>query len=306
MTPTTTLAEYASVIQAACPEIDRHSLVPIDEGWSSFVLEATTIHADQVLIFRFPRRPEITKSLEMEIALLPYLARALPVSLPQFEVIVRQEGGQPAFVGYPKIPGLPLNRILAVDPGSRPVIARQIGAILTALHRTTLPWTVHRLLPRRTTLDWKRQYLDLYQNVRQKIYPLLDTPSQDAASALWEGFLRRRDHFRFEMALIHSDLGAEHILCEPAGARVTGILDWEDACTGDPALDFVGLFQAGGEDFVRLVLAAYPGDLGVNFWARLYFYTKITPFYEVLFGLDEGDPLRIEAGLPRLYGVLDD
>lgn len=306
MTSPTTLDVYAGAIRAACPEIDPHRFVPIDEGWSSFVLEARTIHTDRVLIFRFPRRPEIAKSLEMEIALLPYLARALPVSVPQFEIIVRQESGQPAFVGYPKIPGLPLDAALADNPQAGLAIAQQIGGILAVLHRTTLPWTVHRLLPRRTTLDWKRHYLDLYQVVRQKIYPLLDAPGQQAASALWEGFLRRRDHFRFEMALIHGDLGAEHILCDSAGVRVTGILDWEDACTGDPALDFVGLFQAGGEDFVRLVLAAYPGDVGVNFWARLHFYTKITPFYEILFGLEVGDTLRTEAGLLRLHGVLDD
>jgi aminoglycoside 2''-phosphotransferase len=302
----TDLVLYTNAIRAACPQIDFHSLLPIDEGWSSFILEAKTEKTGQVWMFRFPRRPEIVKSLEMEIALLPFLARLLPVGVPQFEIVVPGQDGRPAFVGYPKIPGRPLDSALAANPGALPALAQQIGEILTALHQIALPWVVHRLLPLRTVLDWKRQYLDLYQIVRQKIYPLLDTNQQQASTALWEGFLRQRDHFRFEMVLIHGDLGAEHILCDSARTRISGILDWEDACTGDPALDFVGLLQAGGEGFVRQVLAAYPGNIGVNFWARLHFYTKITPFYEILFGLEINDPSWTEAGLLRLQGILDD
>jgi aminoglycoside 2''-phosphotransferase len=304
--PTTNFEVYASAIQAACPEIDLQSLSPIEEGWSSFVVEARTKKADQSWIFRFPRRPEIVKSLEMEIALLPHLSRSLPVSVPQFELIVPGQDGRPAFVVYPRIPGIALDSALAGNPGAGAHLAEQIGKILTALHQTTLPWVVHRLLPLRTVLDWKRSYLDLYQVVRQQVYPLLDPPRQRTATALWEGFLRKRDHFRFAIALVHGDLGAEHILCDPARNQITGILDWEDACTGDPALDFVGLLQAGGEDFVHQVLRAYHNDLGANFWARLDFYTKITPFYEVLFGLETSDPVRTEAGLLRLQGILDD
>lgn len=300
------LVGYASAIQAACPEIDIQSLSPVDEGWSSFVVEARTVQSNQEWIFRFPRRPEIVNNLEMEIALLPYLSRTLPVSVPQFEIVVRGQDGRPAFLGYPKIQGLPLDSILSENPEAQPRLAEQIGEIITALHQTSLPWVAHRLLPLRTVLDWKRQYLDLYQNVRQRVYPLLDAPGQQAATALWEGFLRRRDHFRFEITLIHGDLGAEHILCDPVCSRVTGILDWEDACTGDAALDFVGLLQAGGEEFVRQVLAAYRGKLGANFWARVNFYTKIIPFYEILFGLETSDLLRTRAGLLRLQGILDD
>ena len=297
---------YTSAIQAACPEIDLQSLSPIDTGWSSFVMEARNVHADQSWIFRFPRRPEIVKELEMEIALLPHLARSLPVSIPQFELIVPGQDGRPAFVGYPKIPGVSLDSALVDNPGAAASLAEQVGEILTALHQTTLPWVVHRLLPLRTVLDWKRHYLDLYQIVRQQIYPLLTASGQQAATALWEAFIRRRDHFRFAIALVHGDLGAEHILCDPVCSRVTGILDWEDACTGDPALDFVGLLQAGGEEFVRQVLASYRRELGANFWARLRFYTKITTFYEILFGLKIGDPLWTEAGLLRLQGFLYD
>jgi aminoglycoside 2''-phosphotransferase len=306
LVPNANLVGYANAIQASCPEIDIQSLLPIDAGWSSFVVEARTVQSDQEWIFRFPRRPEIVMSLEMEIALLPYLARALPVSVPQIEIIIPGQDGRPAFAGYPKIPGSALDSVLADHPEAQPSLAQQIGEILSALHQTTLPWVVHRLLPRRTVLDWKRSYLDLYQKVRQQVYPMLDASRQGAATALWEDFLRQRDHFRFDVALIHGDLGAEHILCDPVCNRVTGILDWEDACTGDPALDFVGLLQSGGEGFVRQVLAAYCGKSGANFWARANFYTKIIPFYEILFGLETSDLLRTQAGLLRLQGILDD
>ena len=77
LVPNANLVGYASAIQAACPEIDIQSLSPVDEGWSSFVVEARTVQSDQEWIFRFPRRPEIVMSLEMEI-----VAASLPGSRP--------------------------------------------------------------------------------------------------------------------------------------------------------------------------------------------------------------------------------
>lgn len=290
-----------SVIQAARPDIQIRSLTPIETGWDFFVLDA-----NDEWIFRFPRRPEVRSGLVKEAVLLAHLTPLLPVAVPQFERGAPGVDSTPAWVCYPKIPGVPLGYALAVNPAARPVLAQHIGLILSTLHSVTLPWTVHRLLPRRTLLDWKRHYLDLYYEFRRQVFPLLDPATQDKAASLWEGYLRPRDRFRFEMALIHSDLGPEHILCDPHTARVTGLIDWEDACTGDPALDFVGLLQAGGKDFVGQVLKAYQRDLGMNFWPRLHFYTKIVPFYEIQFGLMTGDPVRTQAGLDQLHRSLDD
>jgi aminoglycoside 2''-phosphotransferase len=301
------LAAYLDAIRACQPGFAIQSVYPIQDGWDFFVLEV-----NGEWIFRFPRRPEVTPSLEKEIALLPHLRRRLPVSVPCFEIVAPGAGGAPsaggaiAWVGYPKIPGVSLESALQANPAAGPRLAQHIGEILTTLHTAALPWTVHRHLPLRTLLDWKRYYLDLYHELRERVFPLLDPSSQRKATILWEGYLRPRDHFSFEIALLHGDLGPEHILCDPQTARVTGILDWEDACTGDPALDFVGLLQAGGEVFVSQVLSSYSHDPGKNFWARLHFYTTIVPFFEIQFGLEAGDPQRTQSGVNQLIRILDD
>jgi aminoglycoside 2''-phosphotransferase len=290
--------DYRNFITARYPQYQIFTCNTIQEGWSSLVLDVNDEY-----IFRFPRRPQVYPGLEKEIVLLPHLARALPVPTPQFEYLCSPgEGNDQPFAGYRKIPGVPLDR----DLTGKPAISRQLGEILGILHGLALPWSVHRHLPLRSIFDWKRHYLDLYQQVSQLVLPLLTADMQTKSVALWEGFLRPRAHFRFEMALIHADLGPEHILCDPQTAGISGIIDWEDACVGDPALDFVGLLQVGGKEFVEQVLLAYPRDPGMNFWSRLDFYTKIVPFHEILFGLETDDETHLHNGLDELQRMLND
>ncbi len=292
------ISQYRRIIETDYPELRIRDLALNQAGWSSLVLELNAEY-----IFRFPRRPHGYPGLQKEIVLLPHLARTLPVNVPEFEFLhpPSEDGSQP-YAGYRKISGRPFDSGMAAMPD----IARQLGEILSRLHTQALPWTIHRYLPLRSIFDWKRQYLDLYQRVRLQVLPLLEPALQVKTIALWEGFLRPRAHFRFDLRLIHADLAPEHILCDPASARVTGIIDWEDACTGDPALDFVGLLQAGGRPFVERVLACYSPELGVNFWSRLDFYTKIVPFYEILFGLEAGGEHHTRTGLAELQRNLKD
>lgn len=288
---------YRRAIEAHFPQIQVRTVALNQEGWSSLVLEVNGAY-----IFRFPRRPEIEAGSQKEIALLPHLQQALPVQIPQFEFIYPGAAdGESPFVGYRRIPGVPLDAALAANPG----IARHIGETLTILHNLALPWSVHRCLPLRSILDWKRQYLDLYQFVRRQVLPMLDEGVCARVIDLWEGFLRQRANFRFKMALIHADLGREHILCDPVAQRVNGIIDWEDACTGDPALDFVGLLHVGGAPFVRQVLQSYQRETGPNFWQRLDFYHAITPFYSIQYGLQVGDETHIRSALDELQRTND-
>ncbi len=61
----------------------------------------------------------------------------------------------------------------------------------------------------------------------------------------------------------------------PATGRITGLIDFDDASWGDPALDFVALRAAMGVAFTDAMAAAYmlPVDSGfrgrVNFMARV-------------------------------------
>lgn len=52
----------------------------------------------------------------------------------------------------------------------------------------------------------------------------------------------------------HNDLGAEHVLVDPATLAVTGIIDWTDAAIADPALDVGRLLRDLGAATLPAIL----------------------------------------------------
>ena len=294
------LRRFQKAIARCFPQLQMHTCRPILDGWSSLVLEV-----NDELIFRFPRRPEIVPGLEKEMALLPQLAPALPVAVPRFEFIGR--GGLGAdwpFVGYRKIAGRPLtNALLAAAPADR--LARHLAQVLSALHRFPVERAVQLRVPPASPQDWRQEYQRLYAWTQAQAFPLLEPTVRSKAAALWEGFLGDEANFQFQPVLIHRDLGGEHILCDVDSGMVAGIIDWEDAAIGDPALDFVGLLCDAGRAFAEQVLAAYQGQVGGTLWQRTVFYARICPLYEVQFGLAVGDEEHLRHGLEALRAILD-
>jgi aminoglycoside 2''-phosphotransferase len=290
---------YKQAIEACFPQVHVRSWVPIEEGWSSFILEV-----NGETIFRFPRRPDILPGLRREMALLPDLAPALSVAVPQYEYVwPGVEDGAGAcrwpFVGYRKIAGLPLDAALL---GSVPAqaLAASLAAAVTELHCFPVARAAELGVPGGSAADWRREYRETYGWVQRLVCPLLEEAVLARMTALWEGFLEHEANFRFRPALVHRDLCGDHILCVPAAGRVNGIIDWEDAAIGDPAIDFVGVLWACGPEFTAQVLAAYRGPVDETFWSRVVFYRRIVPAYEIQFGLETGQPLHVAQGLADL------
>ncbi|KAF1734348.1 hypothetical protein CRV24_005886 [Beauveria bassiana] len=48
-------------------------------------------------------------------------------------------------------------------------------------------------------------------------------------------------HATYTPVFLHADLKGEHIFVDPDTGRLTGVIDWSDACVGDPAVDIHGL-----------------------------------------------------------------
>jgi hypothetical protein len=107
---------------------------------------------DDEWVFRFPRRSGVEEALELEIAVLPALARALPVKVPSFEYVARN----PLFVGYRMIRGQPL-----VDED-----AEGVRAFLEALHAqdvSGLPLERH---------DWAEAYREQCAEFERLVFPV--------------------------------------------------------------------------------------------------------------------------------------
>lgn len=61
------------------------------------------------------------------------------------------------------------------------------------------------------------------------------------------------------LVVSHADLEGEHIFVSPAGAEVTGIIDWSDAALCEPQVDLQNLQIWLGTGFLRQLLAHYAG-----------------------------------------------
>ena len=110
----------------------------VDVGYDS---EVAVVNGEW--IFRFPRRAQVERRLETEIALLPELAPSLPVAIPRFEYLARD----PVMcVGYRLIDGEPL---------TADVSPQQVAAFLAALHAFDVPRAEALGVPRP---EWRAHY----------------------------------------------------------------------------------------------------------------------------------------------------
>lgn len=280
------------ILEKDFPQIPIHFLSVIQEGWDMLLLVI-----DNRYIFRFPRRKEIEAQLEKEINLLPRLAEILPVPVPQVAFARRKSAGDAyTLMGYPMIFG----ESLAAQPAVSEAVVRQLGEFLSALHRCPIARFLPILGGSAAPQAQREPLAETYTWVQELTFPHLSKPDRLAASLLWEVYLSSQDNFIYQPRLIHGDLAPEHILCDPHGGFLTGVIDWGDACLGDPALDFAGLFSLGGEMLVDRVLMGYSEPVDETFRRRVRFYHTIAPFYEIRHALTCEDWPRLLHAIKTL------
>lgn len=290
--------QYKRAIEKCFPQFKINSVVPVLSGWDNFVLEVNGEY-----IFRFPKRPASEAQLQKEIRLLRALAETLSVPVPRFELFWNQKEERPGqFVGYRKINGVPLQKEFVKSPQSFN-LAKQLASFLTELHLFPLHKAAQSMVPHMTPGQWRHKYVDLYDQVQRRVYPLLEKAEVTETTLLWEDYLANKANFRFKPVLLHGDLSEEHILCDLDRGVITGIIDWGDACIGDPALDFTWLLDYGSS-FVKEVLGSYKGTIDRTFLQRATFYSRIGSFIKILFGLDTGDEAHLRQGLAYLRSEL--
>jgi aminoglycoside 2''-phosphotransferase len=185
-----------------------------------------------------------------------------------------------------------------------PALSEHLAAVLGELHAFPVSRAAALGIPGGSAADWREEYQETYDWVQRLVCPLLTQAEQNRVTARWEGFLSNAAYFRFWPALVHRDLWGAHIFCDPATGHINGIIDWEDASIGDPAIDFTGLLMDHGADFTRQVLASYPGPADETLWARAEFYAWIGPVYEIRFGLESGQQEHLERGLEEMRQTL--
>lgn len=250
------------------PELEPRTVVAIEEGWDSLVLEV-----NGEWIVRIPRREQVREWMATEVRLLPELAPTLPMPIPRFEHV--SEAG----VAYRKLPGAPIDSPSAA-------LGHQAGRFLAALHAFPVERARELGAPSHD-LDWRDRYRRFTREVLDAAGPALGPE----AEAMVAQHLEDDANFTFTPRLLHADLGPAHLLT--VGDELTGVIDWGDARIGDPALDFAWLLQ---QPFAEAVLTAY-GEHDPGLPARALFYHRLGPWYELHYGLFFDRPGFVESGL---------
>ena len=295
--------------------LDHGRIHPITGGWSYWTFEVEHGDHDEYAesstpgwIFRFPRNRVVAKNLKKEEAVLPVVAPRVDFAVPCFEYVGTWRD-QP-YVGYRRIPGRPLSDRPFTGTKLAGAVTESIAAALSSLHDIPTSLIAETCGEEPTVEAWRERYLELRIEVRENFMPLLDSTIADAVERGFNRFLDDELATLEDVALVHRDLGCEHILIDDDGSTVTGLIDFEDVSIGDPTIDFVGIYVTYGMESVERVRDAYQRVSGIqrtldaNFITRLRFYTWMASCHEIIYGLEEGRSDLVEDGIAGLQARL--
>ena len=237
-------------IQALMPDLEIRQAELNREG---LVNDVVIINRQRV--FRFPKSSWAQAMLHHEVKVLALARRYVDVRLPDFDLC------EDDVVSYELIPGeaLPRDDVLEQPASVQDTLAETLAGFLSQLH--TIPRAAidkAGIGPSdtvRTTDDW----LQLYDEVRQELFPLLMSDGKAWVSRLFAPLVDDVTFLDCTPTLIHGDLAAYHILCEGSPLRITGIVDFGTAGLGDPATDLGCLINVYGETLLRRMAITYPG-----------------------------------------------
>lgn len=258
-----------AAIRAAFPDVDVSLLRHLGSGWEFDVFLTADGWA-----FRFPRRSDVQHLLGREAPILDLVAAHLApdIAVPRIERRAPPSTSFPyAFAGYRFIEGVPAD---SLPDELLPTFARSIGRTLGRVHSIPIEAAAAAGVAELDRSEegrraWFERGLAHVEELRG-VDPVVDR------ALLWvrgiEDPLRRLDA---PLRLIHHDLSPEHVLTDPRGGHVVGIIDWTDAILGDPARDFVTLTSFGGWELLYQALESYGPGVDAGFIGRLRFMVKL-------------------------------
>jgi aminoglycoside phosphotransferase (APT) family kinase protein len=270
--------EHRRLIERLFPELVVRSFETAGGGWDCFTY---VVNGDRIV--QLPRLPSAERTLRKQIALLPGLAPEVSVAIPVPELVSEE----PLCMGYRRIAGEPLD----LDIALRGDIPEMLGRFVRGLHAVppeVLGWRS------RGARAVRRDLRAELATFRERVSPLLSRTERSAADAMFTAFVDDDSNFRFATAVVHGDLGPEHVLVTADG-HLSGVIDWGDAEVFDPALDL--WWVAGHPRFGERMLAAYGGAPDARFRKRADFYFRLAPWHQVTYGLDTAQPRFVDGGL---------
>lgn len=256
--------------EAICAMAATHQLYlqPDSFKYNETGLDFQVIHAKDTnnkdWILRVPRRQDVLPRARNEQKVLTLLKDMQAFSVPDWQIF------EPELIAYLQLEGTPVANI---DMEQKCYIwnlnhehlpetfISSLGKAIAALHATNTA-NAQQIGLKISEPKQVRENLSLQmQRIKQEMGVAEELWQQ------WQTWLHDDSYWPSLSSLVHGDLQAAHILTDNAGT-VNGLLDWTEAEVSDPAIDFVALLAAFGEQTTKAVLEAYE-QAGGKVWPRM-------------------------------------
>lgn len=238
----------AKLLVRQLPDVDPSSIEPFGSG--DFCL-AFRSH-DQV--FRMARHVPAAEALRRESCILSKIASLLPLPVPRLAYHALH--GCPPFTVHKEITGEFLRRETweGMPASARERAASDLATFLRSLHALPIQIGLECGLAQIEAAEMARR---LRKEIAHTIHRYLEHETQRRLDQTLKRWSSQRAPRR--PALLHCDIGPGHVLYDPSTLQLTGVIDFGDIVIGDPARDFIYIYEDLGPRLLWEVLTRYAG-----------------------------------------------
>lgn len=241
--------QHLEEIASAYPDLSIDSAKFKDNG---LIYDIVTINEEWM--FRFPKYDWSIEDMFQEAACLNLTAAHSSMPVPSWEI------HENSFVRYKKIAGIAMtpHEYQKIEKTDKKTIVKKLALFLRDLHHIPKTDWKELNIPQSITLHRYDDWLKLYDDVQQDLYPVMTAGSRDSVDALFREIIADYNFADYRESFINGELTDHHIIFDPKKGEVKGIIDFSSAGTGDPATDIACLLLQYGEQFVASLAVYYP------------------------------------------------
>jgi aminoglycoside 2''-phosphotransferase len=290
------LEAYETRIRELFPELTIESASLNGEGLLNDV-----VFVNNAMVFRFAKRDFFFKDPEEEARVLRFLGKYITLQIPA-PIYASHE-----VLAYPLIPGETLRRdmLMRLTEADRQAVADQLAQFFKELHGVPVSEAESFNIPLADALMKYEGWANVYERLREKVFPLLQRHQREWATEHFESHLSEPENFAYELKMVDTDIPPYHIMFDRERRRINGIIDFGCAGLGDPAIDFGVVINTYGESFMRRFYNFYPE--AETYLKRARFYAGAIELRWVLQGIERGEPewFAVHIGSARDVGYDD-
>ena len=239
--------------------------------------------------WRFPRTAAALTAFPTTVA---RTRRARTSGLPAPEVVDVVTGPLgTARMGLTLLDGTGMSRevVEPLGPRARATLVHGLSALLGTLRSVEpVDW------PQMPT-SWSDRWQLLGSRLRTDVLPLIGSDKGRLQAASHVEAAEAAASGAGTYGLTHGDLGGENVLLDPESGELVGVLDWDDAVPGDPAVDLAAILAHAPDWLADGLFALDPSLTALARRAEAYLGTFA--LQQALWGVEAGEEAEVTDGL---------